>query len=168
MIIIIIIFFMLTSCLITCVLFQWSSALIIFCHACSLLDITYVYLITYYLCLRLCLWSRHDFLYMLFGLNLTIHMCLTMHATWLSPHHSLGSSDSLRPACSDLKTCGFFWLLIWDAQQNRESSAYCLEPYPSRPLWSSLKFSFCNLWASLVLLIFVYLLGFSHLRLSVM
>jgi len=38
-----------------------------------------------------------------FDLNLSIHVCLSLHATWHSSHHSLGNSDSPRPACSDLR-----------------------------------------------------------------
>ena len=38
-----------------------------------------------------CLCSRHNFQYMLFDSKLSIHVCLSIHATWHSPHHS-GSS----------------------------------------------------------------------------
>jgi len=48
----------------------------------------------------LCSW--HDFLYMLFNLDLSIHVCLTMHVTWLLPHHPLGSSDSPGSVCPNL------------------------------------------------------------------
>jgi len=37
---------------------------------------------------------------MLFDLNLSIHMYLSLHATWYSPGHSLGVFDSLGLACS--------------------------------------------------------------------
>ena len=38
-----------------------------------------------------------------FNLDLSIHVCLFMHATWHSPHHSLGSSDSPGSSCPDLR-----------------------------------------------------------------
>jgi len=50
-----------------------------------------------------CLFSRHGFQYILFDSDLLIHVCLSMHVTWHSLYHSLGSSDSLVPACSDLR-----------------------------------------------------------------
>jgi len=36
-----------------------------------------------------CLW--HDFKYMLFYWDLSIHVCMTLHATWHSSYHLLGS-----------------------------------------------------------------------------
>ena len=47
------------------------------------------------------------FLMHAYDLNLSLHLCLSMHATWLSPHHSLMSSDSpgyvyLDPGASSL------------------------------------------------------------------
>jgi len=35
--------------------------------------------------------------------DLSIHLCLSLHATWHSQHHSLGSSDSLGYSCSGLR-----------------------------------------------------------------
>jgi len=49
-----------------------------------------------------CMYSQHDFQYMIFDSDLLIHVCLSMHATWHSSCHSLGNSDSPGPACSDL------------------------------------------------------------------
>ena len=37
-----------------------------------------------------CVCSRHDFQYMPFNLDLSIHVCLFMHANWYSSHNSLG------------------------------------------------------------------------------
>ena len=116
-----------------------------------------------------CLCSRHDFQYMLFDSDLSIHVCLSMYATWHSPHHSLGSSDSL--------TCMFrSWSLDRGALPDDQSCAVVaswISSWPSRALsfqapYSSLEFSFYNLWASFVLFIFIYLFVFSHLRLSEM
>jgi len=41
--------------------------------------------------------------------NLSIHVCLSLHATWHSPYHSLESSDSPRShvQVSKLGACGF-------------------------------------------------------------
>ena len=43
--------------------------------------------------------------------DLSIHMCLSLHATWHSPYHSLGSSDS--PGSSSLSFEAWrLWILL--------------------------------------------------------
>ena len=63
-------------------------------HAYSLLDIT-CYIST--CSCMLVLTSR--FSMHVYNLNLSIHMCLSLHATWPSQHHSLGSSNSHGSSC---------------------------------------------------------------------
>jgi len=50
-----------------------------------------------YLCLQ------YDFQYMLFDSDLSMHVCLSMRATWHSSHHLLGSFWLSWSACSDLR-----------------------------------------------------------------
>ena len=85
-IIIIIILYMFTSCHTTCVLFHQSPALIIVHHACSLLDITYYLFTCSCISVLMTRFSMH-----IYKSDLSIHVCLFLHATWHSPYHSLGS-----------------------------------------------------------------------------
>jgi len=94
--IIIIILYMFTSCFTTCVLFHQSPALIIVHHACSLLDITYYFFACSSMPVLMTQFSMH-----VYKSNLSIHVCLSLHATWHSPHHSLGVSDSPISSCPD-------------------------------------------------------------------
>ena len=78
---------------------------ILLCHLCSIPPVSYSYLIipwvfsawyhllyisTCFCMLMLTIWfSMH-----VYDSDLSIHVCLFMHATWQSHRHSLGSSDS--------------------------------------------------------------------------
>ena len=111
----------------------------------------------------LCLW--HSFQCMSFNLDLLIHVCLFLHATWHSPHHSLKSFWlSLDPHVQipEFWACGFSQLLIIMAQQKRGSSADRLRPHPSRPPWSALEFSLCDSWVLFVQFMIVYHFVFMH------
>ena len=80
----IIILYPFKSCLFTCVLFHKSSLLDIICciSTCSCM---------------LILTTR--FSIHIYDLNLSIHMCLSILAIWLSHHHLPGSSDSSASSC---------------------------------------------------------------------
>jgi len=57
---------------------------------------------------------------MSFNLDLSMHMGLSLHATLLLPHHSMGSSDSPESSCSGPELgAGEFILLIRVAQRKR-------------------------------------------------
>ena len=109
--------------------------------------------------------SRH-----VYDSDLLIQMCLPMHATWHSHHHSLGSSDSSRSSCPRLRACSVWILPVIDL---RSAAVAWISDRPSRaPFFQApclaLEF-FCYDSESLfVLHILVHLVVFSHLRLSVM
>jgi len=93
---IITILYLLTSCFTTCILFHQSPALILLYHEYSLLDIT-CYISTCFCMLVLTTrFSMHNY-----DSVLSIHVSLSMHATWHSHHHSQGSSDSSGSSCPD-------------------------------------------------------------------
>ena len=85
----IIILYLLMSYLSTCVLFHKSPALISSYHESSLFDI--ICCISTYSCM---LMPTTQFSMHVYDTNLSIHVCLSMLAIWLSHHHSPGSSDS--------------------------------------------------------------------------
>jgi len=97
---IITILYLLTSCFTTCILFHQSPALILLYHEYSLLDIT-CYISTCFCMLVLTTrFSMHNY-----DSVLSIHVSLSMHATWHSHHHSQGSSDSSGSSCPGLRAC---------------------------------------------------------------
>jgi len=55
------------------------------------------------------------------GLGFIDARVLSLHATWHSPHHSLGSSDSPRPACFDLRVWSLWILLVADQKCAEEA-----------------------------------------------
>ena len=74
---------------------------------------------------------------------LSIHMCLSILAIWLSHHHSPGSSDFSGSSCPGLGAWSMWILLVADQSgaavtwiSSRPSRAH-----PSRPSCSALKFS---------------------------
>ena len=69
----------------------------------------------FFACL-LCLYSRHSLLYMLFNLNLSVHVCLSLHTTW-HPTTRWGVSDSPKFACSDTEA----WI---EVEPSAEDQAY--------------------------------------------
>ena len=124
----------------------------------SLLDASFMFL---YAC-------THDTIFNTcsFDSDLLIHMCLSLHATWQSPYHSLGSSDSPRSFCPDFRVWSLWILPVADqrGQWKRGSSADRLKPHPSRPPCSDLEFFFYDSEPPFVQFIIVYLFVFSQLR----
>ena len=120
--------------------------------------VTSVHLIIWCLTyVRLCMlttrFSTHAF-----DLDLSIHVCLTMHATWHSPHYSLGSPDSPGPTCSDLRAWNLWILPVADQICQGSVDHWQTVGTPSfQAPCSSPECSFCNSWASFVLFIIVYL-----------
>ena len=70
--------------------------------------------------------SMHDY-----DSVLSIHVCLSLHAIWLSPHHSPGNSDSSGSSCPgpgawsmlELGACRFSQLLTWIPVADLKSTA---------------------------------------------
>jgi len=161
--IIIIILYMFTSCLTTCVLFHQSPALIIVRYACSLLDITIL------LPALICMCSRHNFQCMFIN-RIYRYTCAypCRHLTFTTPlvGEFLTPLDS-HVQIPELGACGFSRLLIRDAQRKRGSSTDRLRPYPFRLPARLSSFYFVTrerlLYNSLL-----YLFVIAHLHLSVM
>jgi len=117
-----------------------------------------------------CLCSRSGFQYMLFDSDLLIHVCLPLHATWHSPHHSLESfwlpwivmsrSRSLElvnsPCCwSEMRSYSMdHWQAVW---------GLILPGPPAR-----LEFPFRDSWAPFAQFMILYHFVFLNLRLLVM
>ena len=100
-----------------------------------------------------------------FDSDLSIHMLLTLHVTCHSSRHSLGSSDSPGPACSDPGAWSF-WILLVANQKCSEEAWIFGRPSGALSFQAPLLVSrvfFCNSWAYFVLFIIVYLFVFSHL-----
>ena len=70
--------------------------------------------LTIYLLAHACLCSRHGFQMHVYDSDLSIHECLSMHATWHSHYHSLGSSDSFGSSCPGLRACSVWILPVTD------------------------------------------------------
>ena len=161
----IIILYLLISCLSTCVLFHQSPALIWSCYESSLLDII--------CCISACscmLVPTTRFSMHVYDSDLLIHVCLPMLAIWLSHHHSPGSSNSSGSSCP-----GFGAWSVWILPVADQSDAALAwfssrrpEPHPFRPSFSALEFSCYASEPLFVLFIFVHLFVFSQLRISVM
>jgi len=82
--------------------------------------------------------------------DLSIHVCLSLHAIWHSHHHSLGSSDSPESSCLDPGAKS--WRIVSVADQSGAAKVWIIRR-PSEALFfqtpcSSLEFSFCNSWVS--------------------
>jgi len=139
---IITILYQLTSCLTPCVLLHQSPAVILLYYEYSLLDIT-CYISTCF-CMLL-LTTRFSML--VYDSDLSIHVCLSMHATWHTHHHLLGSSDSHGSSCLGL---GAWSLWILPDVDHRCAAEVWITGRPSRALsfqapCASLEFSLCNL-----------------------
>ena len=76
-----------------------------FCYIC----LSY-HLMSHYI-VWLCSWHVFN---ACFDSNLSIHVCLTLHATWHSQHHSLGSYDSARSSCSGFGAWNLWILPVAD------------------------------------------------------
>jgi len=102
--------------------------------------------------------------------NLSVHMCLSLHAIWHSHHHSLGSSDSPGSSCPDPGAKS--WWILPVADQSSAAEAWIIgrpsRPYPSRPPARLSSFSSVTRERLFVQFIIAYLFIFSHLRLSMM
>ena len=94
---IIAILYLLSSCFTTCVLFHMSLALILSYHEYSPLDITCYISTCFCMLVLMTRFSMH-----VYNLDLSIHVCLSLHIIWHSHHHSLESSDSPGSSCPDL------------------------------------------------------------------
>jgi len=99
-----------------------------------------------------------------FDSDLLIHICLSLLATWHSPHHSLGSSDSPGSLCLDLRVWSLWILPVTDQSSatemwiiGRPSEASSFEALGSRIflLW---------LWAFFCTDHYCKPFSFSHLR----
>ena len=85
------------------------------------------------------------FLMHAFNSDLSIHMCLSLHATWHSP--LVGEFPSpLDPHVQilELRACGFSRLLIRVRSECMDHRQTSPGPYPSRPPCLFLEFSLCN------------------------
>ena len=74
--------------------------------SCPYLIIPWVFLAWYHLLFLYCSCMpvpTTRFLMHVYDSDLSIHVCLSMHAIWHSHHHSLGSSDSFGFLCSGLR-----------------------------------------------------------------
>ena len=93
-----------------------------------------------------------------FDLNLSIHMCLSMHATWRSHHHSSESSDSPGSSCPGLGSWSVWILPV--ADQSDAALAWVSsrrpEPHPFRPSCTALEFFCYDSEPSFVLFILVH------------
>ena len=132
---------------------------------CSRLDIDYC--LSTYSCMLV---LTTQFSMHVYNLDLSIHVCLSMLATWHSHHHSPGSSDSSGSSCPGLGAWSVWILLVAD-QSGAVAAWISSRPFraPSfQAPCSALEFSCYDSEPVFVLFILVHLLVFSHLRLSVM
>ena len=127
---IIIILYIFTSCLTTCVLFHQYPALIIVHDACSLLYNTYISLLA-----PACLCSRHDFQFMFINQIYWYTCACPCTAFDIRITTRWGVLTPLDPHVQilEFRACRFFRLLIRVAQLKNGSSADRLEPHPFRP-----------------------------------
>ena len=155
-------YYLLISCFTTCILFHQSPALILSYHECSLLDII--------CCISTCscmLVLTIRFSMHVYDLDLSIHMCLSILATWHSHHHSPGSSVWLPgSSCSDFGAWSLWILPV--ADQSGAAEAW-IPSRPSRAL--SFQASLLGyrvfllwLWASICTVHTCPSFVFSHLR----
>ena len=132
-----------------------SCLLLVFYPACLLLlsdhtmSLPYLLSIAVYLLAPACLWLRHGFHG--YDPDLSIHVCLSMLAIWLSHHHSPGSSDSSGSSCPGFGAWSMWLLPV--ADQSGAAVAW-ISSGPSRapsfqaPLFGSRVFLLW-LWACL-------------------
>ena len=132
-----------------------SCFLLVFYPACLLLlsdhTMSLSYLISIAVCLLApaCLCLRHGF--HVYDPDLSIHMCLSQHAIWLSHHHSPGSSDSSESSCPGFGAWSVWILSVADQSgaavawiSSRPSRALSFQP----PLFGSRVFLLW-LWSSI-------------------
>ena len=105
-------------------LLLYSICILLTYHLCSIPSISYSYHIipcmflldvTYYLStcssmpVLMTRFSMH-----VYDSDLSIYMCLSLHTTWHSPYHSLGSSHSPGSSCPGLRTLSLWILPVAD------------------------------------------------------
>ena len=61
----------------------------------------------------------------IYGSDLSIHVCLSMHAIWHSHHHSLGTSDSPGSSCLGLRVWSLWILPV--ADQRRTAKVWIID-----------------------------------------
>ena len=125
---------------------------------------TWYHLLYFYLRLYLVLTTL--FLMHVYDSDLSIHVCLSLHATWHSPYHSLGISDSRGSSCSGLEAWSLWILAV--ADPNSAVVAWIIgilsETLSFQTPCSFLEFSLCNSWASfctVLYCIFLCILAFA-------
>ena len=112
-----------------------SCFLLVFYPACLLLlsnhtmSLPYLMSFAVYLLAPACLCLRHSF--HVYDPDLSIHMCLSILAIWLSHHHSPGSSDSSGSSCSGLGAWSMWILPVADL---KSSAVAWIPSRPSRAL----------------------------------
>ena len=122
-------------------------------YSTSLLLSYYIMCIPYLMSLAIsllahvCLCTRHDFQCMFMIQILSIHVCLSLHATWHSPYYLLGSSDSPVSSCPGLGVWSLWILSV--ADQSSAAVVWIIDRL-SRALsfqapYAYLKFLFCKL-----------------------
>ena len=160
-------YLLLIPCFTTRIPFLQSPVLILSYHEYFLFDITCSMSTSSCMFMLTTRFSMHDY-----DSVLSLHVCLSLLATWHSYHHSPGEFylTPLDPHVQvmELGACGFPQLLIRVAQLKHGSPADRLEPYPSRPPVRLSSFPFVNSWAPLILFTLVHPFVFSQLRISVM
>ena len=134
---------------------------ILFYHLCSIPPVSYSYLIipcipllniTCFVSTCSCmLVPTTQFSMHVYDSDLSIQVCLSLHATWHSSYHLLGNSDSPGSSCPGIGA----WSL-WILPVGNQSSAVVVwiidkpsEALSFRTPCSSLEFSFCKLVSTL-------------------
>jgi len=149
----IIILYLLISCLSTCIPFYLSPVLFLSYHVfpCSI-SLTLYLLVPVWLC------PRHDFqcIFMTWIYRYTCAYLNTPSGFRIATRRGVLTPLDPHVQVLELGACGFSQLLIRVAQLKRGSLEDRPEPYPSRPPCASLEFSCCNLWAPFVLFILVH------------
>ena len=105
------------------------------------MNLSYLISLAVYLLAPACLCLRHGF--HVYDPDLSIHMCLSIFAIWLSHHHSPGSSDSSGSSCSGFGDWSV-WILPVADQSGAAVAWISSRPsrtHPSRPSCSALEFS---------------------------
>ena len=140
--------------------------------SCSYIIIPWVFCAWYRLQSLLLLYDcAHDMIFnACLWFSLSIHVCLSLHATWPYHRHSPGSSDSPRSSCPGLRAWSLWILPVADL---RGAAVAWIIGRPSRaPSFQApchaLEFSCYDSKPPFVLFILEYLFVFSQLRISVM
>ena len=133
---------LLTSCFPTCVLFHQSPALILLYHEYSLHDFTCYISTCFCMLLSTTRFSRHAY-----DSVLSIHVCLSMHTTWRSHHHSSGTFDSPGFLCPSF---GAWSMWIFPVADQSGAVEALIPSRPSRALSSQASCSVSSFLSWLV------------------